>query len=195
MRNIFIRRLYTVAVTTVASNQLPTIHTGRENSIDDKLKASEQSFFEFGSLFPVLIGVAVGIIAALFVVCIIFRRRNAKKENISEPKVSVVKRDDRYIELINTDDESKKYKCGMNDRVTIGRVGTGIVIPDDSEVSRNHCEVIRRGHLYYLHDLNSLNGTKYNGESVYEEIPVISGGIIGVGSKTYRLEIVDNGRN
>jgi two-component system, NtrC family, sensor kinase len=51
---------------------------------------------------------------------------------------------------------------------TIGRTHTHSIRLHDTEVSRNHAELVRRGDAYSVRDLGSSNGTFVNGTSVTE---------------------------
>lgn len=61
----------------------------------------------------------------------------------------------------------------------------------DNAVSDKHCEIMKKGNLYYIKDLNSTNGTKYNGGKVYDEAPITDSGLLKIGQNTYRLEVID----
>lgn len=62
------------------------------------------------------------------------------------------------------------------DVTTIGRVSENDVsFPDDSNVSRYHAEIERRGGDHWLIDLKSSNGTTVNGERVTGERRLIPG--------------------
>ncbi|MBF0443776.1 MAG: FHA domain-containing protein, partial [Oligoflexales bacterium] len=50
--------------------------------------------------------------------------------------------------------------------VTCGRDPSNLVILSDSEVSRFHFRIKKRGHLYILEDMESKNGTYVNGDRV-----------------------------
>ena len=57
------------------------------------------------------------------------------------------------------------------DVTTIGRISENIVsFPDDSNVSRYHAEIERRGGDHWLIDLKSSNGTTVNGKVVGGEV-------------------------
>ena len=51
-------------------------------------------------------------------------------------------------------------------RLSIGRTQTNDVRLHDTEVSRTHAELVRRGDVYVLRDLNSSNGTFVNGQPI-----------------------------
>jgi len=69
-------------------------------------------------------------------------------------------------------------------RTTIGRSARSDVCIPDAFASRLHAEVRKEGDAYWLHDLGSANGTRYNGSVVSMPIPLISGGEIQIGETT-----------
>lgn len=104
-----------------------------------------------------------------------------------------------YLVLKNLDNTNIMMKVQIADRVRIGRREKSdkaggdipeILIEDDKEVSRMHCEIILREDLLYIQDCNSLNGTRYQGVAVYGETPIISGGEIEIGAHRYSVELV-----
>src|SRR4051812_40262824 len=52
--------------------------------------------------------------------------------------------------------------------VTLGRGTTNAVQLHDTEVSREHAEISRRGAAHFIRDLGSSNGTFINGEPIKE---------------------------
>jgi serine phosphatase RsbU (regulator of sigma subunit) len=66
-------------------------------------------------------------------------------------------------------------------RTTIGRSARSDVCIPDAFASRLHAEVRKEGDGYWLQDLGSANGTRYNGSLVTMPIPLISGGEIQIG--------------
>lgn len=71
--------------------------------------------------------------------------------------------------IINSETEL----CLGSDLITIGRASDNSVsLPEDSNVSRYHAEIERRGEDYWLIDLGSFNGTKLNGEKLEGEKPL-----------------------
>ncbi len=73
-------------------------------------------------------------------------------------------------------------------RTTIGRSARSDVCIADAFASRLHAEVRKEGDAYWLHDLGSANGTRYNGSVVSMPIPLMSGGEIQIGETTIVFE-------
>lgn len=74
--------------------------------------------------------------------------------------------------------------------ISIGRASDNtIAFPEDSNVSRYHAEIERRGeNELWIFDLNSSNGTTLNGERVTAEKPLFDGDTIVLGG-TSTIEI------
>lgn len=66
-------------------------------------------------------------------------------------------------------------------KTTIGRSARSDICLPDAFASRLHAEIRQEGDSFWLHDLGSANGTRYNGANVSMPIPLISGGEIQIG--------------
>jgi serine phosphatase RsbU (regulator of sigma subunit)/pSer/pThr/pTyr-binding forkhead associated (FHA) protein len=66
-------------------------------------------------------------------------------------------------------------------RTTIGRSARSDICIPDPFASRLHAEIRQEGDSYWLHDLGSANGTRYNGSMVSMPVPMLSGGEIQIG--------------
>ena len=73
-------------------------------------------------------------------------------------------------------------------RTTIGRSARSDICIPDGFASRLHAEVRQEGDAFWLQDLGSANGTKYNGSVVSMPIPLVSGGEIKIGETTLVFE-------
>jgi phosphoserine phosphatase RsbU/P len=73
-------------------------------------------------------------------------------------------------------------------RTTIGRSARSDVCIPDAFASRLHAEVRQEGDAYWLQDLGSANGTRYNGNLVSLPIPLMPGGEIQIGETTIVFE-------
>ncbi len=73
-------------------------------------------------------------------------------------------------------------------RTTIGRSARSDVCIPDAFASRLHAEFRQEGDSFWLHDLGSANGTRYNGGAVQTPIPLTNGGIIQIGETTILFE-------
>ncbi|HMT09803.1 MAG TPA: SpoIIE family protein phosphatase [Pyrinomonadaceae bacterium] len=66
-------------------------------------------------------------------------------------------------------------------RTTIGRSARSDVCIPDAFASRLHAEIRQEGDQFFLVDLESANGTRYNGSPVSGTVPIASNGIIQIG--------------
>ncbi|MBK9216133.1 MAG: SpoIIE family protein phosphatase [Chloracidobacterium sp.] len=73
-------------------------------------------------------------------------------------------------------------------RTTIGRSARSDVCIPDAFASRLHAEVRQEGDSFWLHDLGSANGTRYEGAVVATAQPIFNGGEIQIGETKIRFE-------
>ncbi len=73
-------------------------------------------------------------------------------------------------------------------RTTIGRSARSDICIPDAFASRLHAEVRQEGDGYWLLDLGSANGTRYNGSQVSMPIPLTTGGEIQIGETVIIFE-------
>ncbi len=66
-------------------------------------------------------------------------------------------------------------------RTTIGRSARSDLCIPDAFASRLHAEVRQEGDSFWLQDLGSANGTRYNGAAVKNPVPISNGGEIQIG--------------
>lgn len=69
-------------------------------------------------------------------------------------------------------------------RTTIGRSARSDICIPDAFASRLHAEIRQEGEGFWLQDLGSANGTRYNGNVINNPIPILSGGEIQIGETT-----------
>jgi signal transduction histidine kinase len=77
--------------------------------------------------------------------------------------------------------------------VSIGRGTSSTVQLHDTEVSRDHAELIRRGEAYFIRDLGSSNGTYVNGRTIKEQA-LASGDQVQLGKTLLLYTGVNEGR-
>ncbi|MFN6964833.1 MAG: SpoIIE family protein phosphatase [Pyrinomonadaceae bacterium] len=73
-------------------------------------------------------------------------------------------------------------------KTTIGRSARSDICIPDAFASRLHAEVRKEGDTYWLQDLGSANGTRYNGSLVTIPLPLTDGGAIQIGETTIVFE-------
>ena len=112
--------------------------------------------------------------------------------NESSNNTCIIRRD-TYVVLKNVNDMSIILKNCISREIVIGRSNDcDMVIPNDKSVSGKQCVVMKKNSTYYLKNLSSSNITKYNGEIVMEEIPVMNGGVITMGRSVYEISFEDD---
>lgn len=97
---------------------------------------------------------------------------------------------DAFLELILADGSQHRFPIG--DEVIIGRFSaeTGPVDVDLGRfdggryVSRRHCRIYRSGKRYMVEDLQSTNGTLYNGKPILTPTPLQDGDRLTLGRIT-----------
>lgn len=95
-----------------------------------------------------------------------------------------------YISLRDLNDSSRSYRAEITDKVVIGRNACDITVENDKSISGKHCEIIKKGELYYLNDLRSSNGTVYSGSPVHSETPIMEGGVLEIGKQKFSVHFV-----
>jgi serine phosphatase RsbU (regulator of sigma subunit)/pSer/pThr/pTyr-binding forkhead associated (FHA) protein len=73
-------------------------------------------------------------------------------------------------------------------RTTIGRSARSDICIPDAFASRLHAEIRQEGDSFWLQDLGSANGTRYNNSAVTMPIPLTSGGEIQIGETVIIFE-------
>ena len=73
-------------------------------------------------------------------------------------------------------------------RTTIGRSARSDICIPDAFASRLHAEIRKEGDGFWLQDLGSANGTRYNGSVVTMPIPLTQGGRIQIGETVLEFE-------
>lgn len=94
-----------------------------------------------------------------------------------------------FIMLSDINTPQRSFRVPINTRIVIGRESGDIVLGHDAAVSHTHCEILKKGNLFYVNDLRSSNGTFYGGMRVHQETPIVNGGILEVGTCKYKITI------
>lgn len=202
----------------ISEPDLPVINT--TNSVDSKpnenADASGETMWVVTAL--IIIAVILLLIAVLLIVIFIGRKKKksqepTREEPVAEPIKSSSQTtetvydfnysDDHALNLWNNqcmpknvtlrriDDPNIFYKVPIKEVVRIGRENADLLIPDP-KVSRLHCEIIRKDTALFLKDCNSSNGTYYKKVAVKDEVAIVDGEELKVGSYSYRIEIEYN---
>ena len=76
---------------------------------------------------------------------------------------------------------------GSSETVPLSRLRSDVCIPD-AFASRLHAEVRQEGDSFWLSDLGSANGTRYNGTIISAALPIYSGGEIQIGETKIKFD-------
>lgn len=94
-----------------------------------------------------------------------------------------------FIILTDISNPQRSFRVSITTRIVIGRESGDILLGHDAAVSYTHCEIIKKGNLFYVNDLKSSNGTFYGNMRVYSDTPIMNGGILEVGTSKYKITI------
>lgn len=94
-----------------------------------------------------------------------------------------------FISLTDISNPQRNFRVPIDTRIVIGRAMGDIILEHDAAVSHTHCEIIKKGNLFYINDLKSSNGTFYGSIRVYHETPIMNGGMLEVGTCKYKITI------
>jgi serine phosphatase RsbU (regulator of sigma subunit) len=92
-----------------------------------------------------------------------------------------------HLIIKNSDFQNEKFFLTRL-RTTIGRSARSDICIPDAFASRLHAEIRKEGDAYWLQDLGSANGTRYNGTLVTMPVPLISAGEIQIGETVITFE-------
>jgi serine/threonine-protein kinase len=88
---------------------------------------------------------------------------------------------DAYLEITGPETVAGRSQPLADGRCRIGRDEMVELQIIDTSLSRHHTDIIGRDGRFFVHDLNSANGTFVNGESVREDRELADGDIIRLG--------------
>ena len=94
------------------------------------------------------------------------------------------------LEIINSGN-SKDLKDGsiipIRSDLTIGRKDDNSIVISDQHVSGNHAKIVVRNDSLFIEDLNSTNGTFFNGNKVNGKIKLSNRDEIKIGSTVFKI--------
>lgn len=94
-----------------------------------------------------------------------------------------------FVTLTDINNPQRIFRVPIDTRIVVGRESGEILLGYDAAVSYTHCEIIKKGNLFYVNDLKSSNGTFYGNMRVNNETPIMNGGILEIGSGKYKITI------
>ena len=94
------------------------------------------------------------------------------------------------LAIINGADAGSVYRI-EKPRVVIGRTGADLNL-NDTEASRNHAAIEIRDTTYMVEDLNSTNGTIFDGQKITSPVELQNHSEFQIGSTTIMLIVTDD---
>ena len=114
-----------------------------------------------------------------------FKFNGSKNDDNSEPKC-YVKFTDLVIGRAGTVNQVE-----IKEKIVIGQSSDcDFCIESDGSLSPRHCEIVKKGNDLILRDLNTINGTIYNGFRLTGDIILIDGGILEMGRQKFQVSII-----
>ena len=83
------------------------------------------------------------------------------------------------LEVLNGELQGQRIEIA-DARATIGRYPFCNIVLNNKNVSREHAQIVRKDSLYYIEDLNSLNGTSLNGHRITQKTLLNDQDVIGI---------------
>ncbi len=75
-----------------------------------------------------------------------------------------------WLQCVEGNDKGKTFDLSEGNVWVIGRGHSADITVMDIKVSRAHCRIDRVGHVFYLNDLNSTNGSFLNGQQIDRQV-------------------------
>lgn len=132
-------------------------------------------------LFLRLVSAAILLTFLILVILFVYRDlRNTIRD------INTDKQDYGYLTILGREE----HRYPLLPLTSIGRAATNTIVLQDNYISSEHALLTLRGHQWWLHDLNSRNGTRLNGIELTEAVIVSPGDIISLGEIDLKLEAV-----
>ena len=95
------------------------------------------------------------------------------------------------IVLEDCNDPTRLFRACADEQLIVGRSKSrcDVVIDYDDSVSGRHCELTVKDSSWYVRDLKSSNGTKVNGQKVFQEYMLSSGDILQLGQLALQVRL------
>lgn len=102
--------------------------------------------------------------------------------------ISSERREYGYITVLGRENGDEAARYPLVPITSIGRSATNTIVLNDNYISGEHALLTLRGQQWWLHDLESRNGTRLNGIALTEAVVVSPGDIITVGEIDLKME-------
>jgi hypothetical protein len=138
---------------------------------------------------PVLLLILRLVSAALLLAFLCFAAYTIYRDvRLTTGAITREQRDQGYITALNPESTGSAVRYPLLPITSIGRSATNTIVLEDNYISGEHALLARRGQQWWLHDLNSRNGTRLNGIMITEAVVVSPGDIITVGEIDLKME-------
>ena len=96
----------------------------------------------------------------------------------------------RALRFTRVGGDGRVFSAVLGEGLVLGRgQSAGLAIPDDSEISGRHCELIRHGEAVFVRDLDSTNGTYVNGALVSADMKLHHHDVLRIGRTELRVTL------
>ncbi|MCR5357666.1 MAG: FHA domain-containing protein [Lachnospiraceae bacterium] len=95
------------------------------------------------------------------------------------------------IVLEDCNDPTRLFRASSDSALIVGRSAglCDVAIDYDDSISGRHCELSVKDGSWYVRDLNSSNGTRVNGQKVFQELMLKCGDILMLGQSSLQVRI------
>lgn len=156
-----------------------------------------------------IIAAAAGVAVAVVVLVVLLKRKKKKPAPVyvSEDDCKTELADDDRTERIGAEDDAtsrmtvstlilqdverpaRRYEAELYMPITVGRGSECRIRVEDGSVSRNQCEITKRGTRVYVKNLSESNVTKLDGYKLSGEEEITSGSKLTMGRVTLTVEL------
>ena len=93
-----------------------------------------------------------------------------------------------FVTVLGYGEDGEDERYPLLPLTSIGRSATNTIVLNDNYISGEHALLTLRGQQWWLHDLNSRNGTRINGIPLTDAVIISPGDIISVGEIDLKVE-------
>ena len=95
------------------------------------------------------------------------------------------------IVLEDCNDPTRLFRASSDSTLIVGRSAglCDLAIDYDDSISGRHCELSVKDGCWYVRDLNSSNGTRVNGQKVFQDLMLKCGDILMLGQSSLQVRI------
>ena len=112
---------------------------------------------------------------------------------VAVPKGGAMKGCRIRLTPIRSGEQTKPFEANLVNKLVVGRskANCDLILPDDPEISKSHCELTYQNGVIHIVDLGSTNGTFVNGVPITSKYQLQNDDIIGLGKTELRFAMDD----